>query len=85
MVLYVLPHQQRLFSRSMRLQVAFSGQSHRTVLALMGVGNAAAIDDDEAIGLMVTALLMARSVAAVVARERPDLRQNHQYHANVSS
>ena len=46
----------------------------RTVLALTSVGSAAAIDDDKAIGLMVTALLTARSVAAVVARGRLDLR-----------
>ena len=60
-------------------QCAFKSHSvdnrRRTVLALMGVGSAASIDDDEAIGLMVTALLMARSVAAVVARGRPDLRR----------
>ena len=44
-----------------------------TVLALMGIDSAATIDDDEAIGLMVTVLLMVQSVAAVVACGQPDL------------
>ena len=57
------------------------------VLALMGVGSAAAIDDDEAIGLIVAALLMARSVAAIVACGRPDLRRESKppVSPNVSS
>ena len=44
----------------------------RTVLALTGVGNSAAMDEEEALGLALTTLLMVRSVVFVVTRGRPD-------------